>query len=69
MSDQPSFTPGDAVEIIDGPFATFAGRVEAVNGERQMLKVRVRLEDNPLVRAGTGGVPVELRFREVKKTA
>jgi transcription antitermination factor NusG len=69
MNDQRSFTPGDRVEVINGPFATFAGRVEAVNGERQMLKVRVELGNSPLVRAGTGGVPVELRFKEVRKTA
>jgi transcription antitermination factor NusG len=68
MIDEQSFTQGEMVKIISGPFAIYTGKIEAVNKDKQMLKVTVSLENNPLVRAGTGEAPVELGFREVMKT-
>jgi transcription antitermination factor NusG len=70
MADQISFTPGETVKIISGPFAAFTGNIREVNQNRQMLLVIVRLEsDNPRVKAGAGEIPIELSFAEVKKIA
>jgi transcription antitermination factor NusG len=68
MADQIPFTPGETVKIISGPFTSFTGNIREVNQNRQMLLVIVRLEsDNPRVKAGSGEVPIELSFGEVKK--
>jgi transcription antitermination factor NusG len=68
MADQALFTPGEMVKVVSGPFATFTGNIREVNQSRQMLLVIVQLEkDNSLVKAGTGGVPIELKFQEVVK--
>jgi transcription antitermination factor NusG len=68
VADQISFTPGETVKIISGPFATLTGIVKDINQSRQMLVVTVQLsKDNPLVKVGSGDLPIELRFREVKK--
>jgi transcription antitermination factor NusG len=68
MVDQITFSPGEKVKIISGPFATLTGNVREVNQNRKMLLVIVRLEsDNPRIKAGSGEVPIELSFGEVKK--
>ena len=68
MTNQIQFTPGERVKVINGPFATYTGNIKKVNRDRQMLMVIVQLErSNPLVKAGAGEVPVELRFQDVKK--
>jgi transcription antitermination factor NusG len=59
-----SFTPGDWVEIVSGPLTKARGVVEAVNDDRQMLKIRVKAGLNII---GTSELPVELKFQEVKK--
>ena len=61
---QASFTPGDWVEIVSGPFTKARCVVEAVNDDRQMLKVRVK-EDLNII--GNPDLPIELKFQEVKK--
>jgi transcription termination/antitermination protein NusG len=61
MKEEQSFTPGDVVEIISGPFAKLTGKVRDVNGEKQMLAVVVKIYGRD--------TPVELTFREVKKIA
>jgi transcriptional antiterminator NusG len=61
MKEEQSFTPGDVVEIISGPFAKLTGKVRDVNGEKQMLAVVVKIHGRD--------TPVELTFREVKKIA
>ena len=68
VADQVLFTPGEMVKVVSGPFATFTGSIRKVNQSRQMLLVIVQMQkDNPLVIAGTGGVPIELKFQEVVK--
>jgi transcriptional antiterminator NusG len=53
-----SFSPGDPVKIIDGPFTTFNGTVKEVNFEKQKLKVEVGILGRK--------TPVELDFRQVE---
>ncbi len=54
-----SFSKGDAVKIIDGPFKNFTGIVEEVNEEKNSLKVSVTIFGRP--------TPVVLKFLEVEK--
>lgn len=56
-----SFSEGEAVLVIDGPFKGFSGTVEEVNQERARVKVSVSIFGRP--------TPVELDFSEVHKEA
>ena len=51
-------TEGDSVKVIEGPFATFVGTVEAVS-DKGKLKVNVSIFGRP--------TPVELDFNQVEK--
>ena len=53
------FTVGEAVRIIDGPFAEFLGSVESIDEDRGKLKVLVSIFGRE--------TPVELDFLQVKK--
>ena len=61
MKEEQSFTPGDVVEIIHGPFAKLTGKVRDVNNDKRMLLIIVEIFGRD--------TPVELSFREVKKIA
>jgi len=54
-----SFSEGEAVLVIDGPFKGFSGTVEEVNQEKARIKVSVSIFGRP--------TPVELDFSEVHK--
>jgi len=41
------FKPGDKVVVIAGPFATFEGVVEVVDGETQQVTVLVQIFGHP----------------------
>jgi len=70
MSDQIIYMPGETVKIISGPFASLTGDIKEVNQGRQMLLVIVQMEkDHPLVKVGSGGVAVELKFQEVVRVS
>jgi transcription termination/antitermination protein NusG len=49
----------DTVRIVDGPFATFSGKVDEVNAERGTLRVMVTIFGR--------ATPVELEFLQVEK--
>tara|TARA_B100000886_G_C20369962_1_gene469057 strand:+ start:135 stop:782 length:648 start_codon:yes stop_codon:yes gene_type:complete len=53
-----SFSEGDSVKVIEGPFATFIGTVEAVS-DKGKVKVNVSIFGRP--------TPVELEFNQVEK--
>ena len=54
-----SFTAGDEVRVIDGPFANFSATVEEVNQEKQKVKVLVSIFGR--------ATPYELDFDKVEK--
>lgn len=54
-----SFSVGEHVKIVDGPFDTFTGTVEEVNTERSKLKVTVGIFGR--------STPVEVSFLQVEK--
>jgi transcriptional antiterminator NusG len=53
-----NFTEGDSVKVIEGPFASFVGTIEAVN-EKGKVKVNVSIFGRP--------TPVELDFTQIEK--
>lgn len=53
------FSVGEAVKIVDGPFAEFLGSVESIDEEKGSLKVLVSIFGRE--------TPVELDFLQVKK--
>ncbi len=54
-----SFSPGEAVKIIDGPFAEFLGTVSEIDEEKGKIKVLVSIFGRE--------TPVELDFLQVTK--
>ncbi len=54
-----SFSEGDEVKVVDGPFSNFNGTVEEINPEKGKIKVLVSIFGRP--------TPVELDFVQVTK--
>ena len=56
-----NFDKGDLVKVMEGPFATFSGKIEEVHPERGKIKVMVSIFGR--------NTPVELDFGQVEKEA
>jgi transcriptional antiterminator NusG len=56
-----TFEKNETVRIIDGPFATFTGKVDEINPERNTLRVLVTIFGR--------STPVELDFLQVEKSS
>ena len=54
-----SFSMGEAVKIVDGPFADFLGSIDAIDEEKGKVKVLVSIFGRE--------TPVELDFLQVSK--
>ena len=54
-----TFSPGDQVKIIDGPFESFTGTIDEVNQEKNKLKVMVGIFGR--------NAPVEVDLLQVEK--
>lgn len=59
MATTQTFTNGESVRIIDGPFDTFTGTIDEVNVEKGKLRVMVGIFGR--------ATPVEVDFNQVEK--
>ncbi len=53
------FTVGQSIQVKEGPFSNFVGKIEDINAEKQKLKVMVSMFGRE--------TPVELNFSQVEK--
>ena len=56
-----AFRLGDKVLILSGPFVSFTGRIEGINRDKALLKVKVAIFGR--------SNPIKLNFSDVEKVA
>lgn len=59
ISLESSFTVGEVVKVIDGPFSGFSGSIQEVLEERKKLNIAVKIFER--------NTPVELSYAQVEK--
>ena len=53
-----TFRSGDTVRILSGPFVSFSGKIEGINQNKALLKVRVAIYGR--------NKPIKLNFADVE---
>jgi transcriptional antiterminator NusG len=56
-----SFRLGDTVRIVSGPFVSFTGKIEGINQEKALLKVKVAIYGRT--------DPIKLNFSDVENVS
>jgi len=56
-----TFRLGDTVRILSGPFISFTGKIEGINQDKALLKVRVAIYGR--------NKPVKLNFSDVENVS
>jgi transcriptional antiterminator NusG len=56
-----TFKLGDTVRIVSGPFFSFTGKIEGINQDKALLKVKVAIYGR--------NNPIKVRFSDVEKVS
>ena len=56
-----TFTLGDTVRIMSGPFVSFTGKIEGINQDKAFLKVKVAIYGR--------NKPIRLNFSDVENVS
>ena len=56
-----TFRLGDTVRIVSGPFVSFTGKIEGINQDKALLKVKVAIYGR--------NKPIKLNFSDVERVS
>ena len=56
-----TFRLGDTVRIMSGPFVSFTGKIEGINQDKALLKVKVAIYGR--------NKPIQLKFSDVENVS
>jgi len=60
-SKRQTFRLGDTVRILSGPFVSFTGKIEGINQDKALLKVKVAIYGR--------NKPIKLNFSDVERVS